>query len=207
MTRTGMMLGFSGVRACGRRCRGGILTIRSLVMILALLVLACLSGVPAATAQDGNIETFFGTYEGSSLSSNAEGISAREMKVAISPTKRGFNVTWNTVTHLDEGKSKVKTYSIDFEPTQREGIFGSEMRRNKFGDRVPLDPMSGEPYVWSRLDGNALTIYALHITAEGSYEMQVYNRTRTENGLNIEFIRFSEGQPMKVVSGTLVKVE
>lgn len=175
--------------------------------LLVLLVLACLFGARPATARDQSIDAFFGAYEGASISGATEGVSVREMKVSIAPTKRGFNVTWNTTTHKTEGKSKVKTYSIDFEPTKREGIFGSEMRRNKFGDRVPLDPLGGAPYVWARITGNVLTVYSLHITAEGSYEMQVYHRTRTEDGLSTKFTRFREGQPVRVITGTLAKVE
>lgn len=181
--------------------------VRPVNTMLVFLVLACLFGAGQATARDQSIDAFFGSYEGTSISGAAEGTSARDMKVSIAPTKRGFNVTWNTTTHKADGKSKIKTYSIDFEPTKREGIFGSEMRRNKFGDRVPLDPLEGEPYVWARITGDVLTVYSLHITAEGSYEMQVYNRTRTKEGLSTKFTRFREGEPMRVVTGTLAEVE
>jgi hypothetical protein len=174
--------------------------------LLILLVLTYLFGAGPASAVDQSIDAFFGIYEGTSISGASEGISARDMKVSIAPTKRGFSVTWNTTTHKAGGKDKVKTYSIDFEPTKREGIFGSEMRRNKFGDRVPLDPLDGEPYVWARITGNVLTVYALHITAEGSYEMQEYQRTRTEEGLSIKFTRYGDGEPIRVVTGTLAKV-
>jgi len=181
--------------------------VRAVYTLLMFLVLACLFGARPVTARDQSIDAFFGAYEGTSISGATEGVSVRDMKVSIAPTKRGFNVTWNTTTHKADGKSKIKTYSIDFEPTKRDGIFGSEMRRNKFGDRVPLDPLGGEPYVWARITGNVLTVYSLHITPEGSYEMQVYHRTRTAEGLSTEFTRFRDGEPMRVVAGTLAKVE
>jgi hypothetical protein len=181
--------------------------VRAVCTQLIFLVLACLFGAGPASALDQSIDAFFGAYEGTSISGAAEGISVRDMKVSIAPTNRGFNVTWNTTTYKADGKSKVKTYSIDFEPTRREGIFGSEMRRNKFGDRVPLDPLGGEPYVWARIAGDALTVYALHITAEGGYDMQVYQRTRTAEGLSVKFTRFQEGEPIKVVTGTLAKLD
>jgi hypothetical protein len=181
--------------------------VRAVYTLLMFLALACLFGARPVTARDQSIDAFFGAYEGTSISGAAEGISVRDIKVSIAPTKRGFNVTWNTTTRKADGKLKVKTYSIDFEPTKREGIFGSEMRRNKFGDRVPLDPLGGEPYVWARITGNVLTVYSLHITTEGSYEMQVYHRTRTEEGLSTEFTRFREGEPMRAVTATLAKVE
>lgn len=181
--------------------------VRAVRILPILVLLASLSGPWPAMARDRSIDAFFGTYEGSSISPLAKGVSTRDMKVSIAPTKRGFNVTWNTITRKADGRSKVKTYSIDFEPTAREDVFGSEMRRNKFGDRVPLDPLKGEPYVWARITGSTLTVYSLHITADGSYEMQVYNRTLSEQGLKVKFTRFSEGEPMKVITGTLAKVD
>jgi hypothetical protein len=189
------------------RYPGRLSRVRPVNALLIFLVLACLFGPRPAMARDQSIDAFFGAYEGTSISGASAGVSVRDMKVSIAPTKRGFNVTWNTTTHKADGKSKVKTYSIDFEPTKREGIFGSEMRRNKFGDRVPLDPLGGEPYVWARITGDVLTVYSLHITVEGSYEMQVYHRTRTEEGLSTEFTRFREGEPVRVITGTLAKVE
>jgi hypothetical protein len=172
-----------------------------------LFILAFLSGPWPAMARDRSIEAFFGTYEGTSISTNGDGLSTRDMKVSISPTNRGFNVTWNTITRKADGQTKRKTYSIDFEPTPRADIFGSEMRRNKFGDRVPFDPLKGEPYVWARITGSTLTVYSLHITADGSYDMQVYNRTLSDQGMNVRFTRFSEGEPMRVVTGTLARVD
>ena len=173
---------------------------------LLLLLTSWLIGGGPALAADRSIEAFFGTYEGRSVSANDEGFAARDMRVVIAATKSGFNVTWNTVTHGADGKAKVKEYSIDFEPTQRPGIFGSEMRRNMFGHRVPLDPLQGDPYVWARITGDVLTVYALHITAEGGYEMQVYHRTLTAEGLDVRFTRFREDQPLRGVTGTLVRV-
>jgi len=204
-----LRLGFEAGKTYGifARYREHLPMVGPVKTLLVFLVLACLFGARPATARDQSIDAFFGAYEGTSISGATEGVSVRDMKVSIAPTKRGFNVTWNTTTHKTEGKSKVKTYSIDFEPTKRAGIFGSEMRRNKFGDRVPLNPLGGEPYVWARIIGNVLTVYSLHITAEGSYEMQVYHRTRTEEGLSTAFTRFREGEPVRVITGTLAKVE
>jgi hypothetical protein len=189
------------------RYSGRLPILRAVRTLPILLILACLSAPWPAMARDRSIEAFFGTYEGTSISPPAEGMSTRDMKVSIAPTRRGFNVTWDTITRRADGQSKVKTYSIDFEPTGREDIFGSEMRLNKFGDRVPLDPLKGVPYVWARITGNTLTVYALHITADGSYDMQVYNRTLTEQGMSVKYSRFSEGEPMRVVTGTLAKVD
>ncbi len=161
---------------------------------------------PPASAEDAPIEAFYGTYEGKGFSADNEDMAPRDIGVSIKPDGRGFNVTWTTAETNDEGRVKRKTYSINFEPTERTGIFGSAMQRNKFGDSVPLDPLKGHPYVWARITGRTLTVYGLIITREGSYEMQVYHRTLSDRGLELDFHRYVEGEPMRAITGTLLKV-
>lgn len=171
------------------------------------LLLFALSGIwliaVPAVAGVTPIEAFFGIYEGTAISTVNRDSAVRDIKVSIHPHGAGFNVTWSTI----KGEGKRKSYSIDFETTKRPGIFGSAMRRNKFGDSVPLDPLGGNSYVWARITGQTLTVYGLIITREGSYEMQVYHRTLTDEGLDLEFFRYLEGEPVRLITGKLVRVE
>lgn len=179
---------------------------RTLSLVLFAVVLGnWLIAAPAA-AEDAPIEAFYGTYEGKGFSTNNEDLAPRDISVSIKPDGRGFNVTWVTAETKEKGRVKRKTYSISFENTERPGIFGSAMQRNKFGDSVPLDPLKGQPYVWARITGQTLTVYGLIITREGSYEMQVYHRTLSDKGLDLEFHRYVEGEPVRAITGTLVKV-
>lgn len=175
------------------------------VLLFAVLLGSWLIAVPA-TAEDAPIEAFYGTYEGKGFSTNNEDLAPRDISVSIKPEGRGFNVAWMTAETKDEGRVKQKNYSISFETTERPGIFGSAMQRNKFGDSVPLDPLKGQPYVWARINGQTLTVYGLIITRAGSYEMQVYHRTLSDKGLELEFYRYVEGEPVRAITGTLVKV-
>jgi hypothetical protein len=182
---------------CGRQ---------SLPRVLRAILLAVFfgTGLGASPAVAGNapIEAFYGTYEGKASSDEKRDSSVRDISVSIQPHDRGFTVGWSTT----KAGGNVKSYSIDFETTRRPEIYGSAMRRNKFGDSVPLDPLDGDPYVWARITGRTLTVYALIITPEGSYEMQVYHRTLSEKGLDLEFYRYLEGKPVRLIKGTLVKV-
>jgi len=45
------------------------------------------------------------------------------------------------------------------------------MRKDVFGNRALNDPLKGEPYVWARMRGDTLTVYALIVTPDGSYDM------------------------------------
>ena len=65
--------------------------------------------------------------------------------------------------------------------------------------------MKGDPYVWSRITGNIFTVYSLLIDQDGGYEMQEYNRTLIEGGLNLEYLRIRNGEKLKNISAFLKK--
>ena len=54
--------------------------------------------------------------------------------------------------------------------------------------------------------GQTLTVHTLVITADGGYEMQVYDRTLSALGMNLEFIAFRNGESRRTAKGRLVKV-
>jgi hypothetical protein len=99
-----------------------------------------------------------------------------------------------------------KTYSVEFGPTDRDGIYASAMHRDVFGHQEPLDPLKGEPYVWARLSGDTLTIFALLITDEGGYEIQTYDRTLTNDGLELRYTRDRDGKTLPPVTGSLKRL-
>jgi hypothetical protein len=140
-------------------------------IIRALVVLTVIAwSAAAAQAQDKRISAFFGEYEGNSISSTEQGLSQRDLSVSIQPKDEGFSLKWTTITYKTAGEAKPKAYSIDFRSSAHPNNFASEMRKKKFGGRVPLDPLKGEPYVWSRLHRSTLTVHALMITSDGGYE-------------------------------------
>lgn len=159
-----------------------------------------------ARAGDVAIDAFFGRYEGVAISGPLDGLTTRDLGVVVAPDDEGFRVEWTTTTRRPDGTRKRKAYAISFQPTRRDSVFASAMRRNKFGARVPLDPMRGDPYVWARIVGDTLTVYAMLIVDDGSYEIQVYDRTLTETGLRLEFRRMSGGDTKRAVSGDLTRV-
>ncbi|MCB1364478.1 MAG: hypothetical protein KDK02_10165 [Rhodobacteraceae bacterium] len=170
--------------------------------ILAGLVFALLAVTGVAARAD--IARFIGDYSGSAEMVSADGSTTpRDMSVAISQTRDGFRVQWTTVTYKSDGRTKVSPYSVDFLPTDRPGIYSAAMQRNVFGHAVPLDPMKGEPYVWGRITGDTLTVYSLFVDDNGGYEMQQYDRTLAEGGLQLEFTRFRNGEMLRSVSAFL----
>jgi hypothetical protein len=191
-----------GLRAAERK-GGSAMAFASRCVWIAVFLLA---GATTAFAEtpDRPIKDFFGSYVGRSISTIEEGLSERDLAVAIKPYKDdGFTVEWTTLIRKKDADWSRKSYVINFGPTKRPGIYGSEMRSNMFGGAVPLDPLAGEPFFWSRVDGDTLSVYALIIREDGGYEMQVYDRTWTPKGLKLDFTRFRDGQPLKLITGTL----
>ncbi len=172
---------------------------------LILPVLALLLTLGAGQAVAAAIDPFLGNYTGRTISSGEDGLSERDLAVTIEKLDKGFRVAWTTVSQRPDGSLKRKAYRIDFKPSVRPSIYSSSMRKNKFGRSVPLDPLKGEPYVWAKIEGRTLTVYALLITDQGGYEMQVYRRTLSAQGLELSFNRFRDGQRLKAIEGTLVR--
>lgn len=156
---------------------------------------------PAMAAQD--IEQFVGEYVGETTFTDGDTEYKRDLGVSITKTKQGFKIIWKTTTHKPSGEIKAKTYEIEFHSTKRENIYSSAMRTNVFGGRTALDPMEGDPYVWARITDDTLSVYALLVTEEGGYEMQVYDRTLTPDGLDLKFSRIRDGKNLRLIEARL----
>ncbi len=152
-----------------------------------------------------DITPFLGTYEGSAEIVVDGKVEERNMAARIVRKDDGFEVNWTTVIFKTDGRIKESSYSIGFEPSVRDNIFGSAMKTNVFGKREPLDPLNGEPFVWARLEGDTLTVYSLFINEIGGYEMQEYHRTLVVGGLNLLFRRLHNGQPKKEIRTFLAR--
>ncbi|PCH68323.1 MAG: hypothetical protein COC12_10230 [Rhodobacteraceae bacterium] len=167
----------------------------AVVIILMLLIL------PAHAAP---ISKFVGEYTGSASVVSADGSQPhRNMNVTITENKKGFTVKWTSTTIKSDGRVKEKSYSITFTPSDRDGIFAAAMEQNLFGKSVQLDPMKGEPYVWGRIAGDTLTVFSLFVNDEGGYEMQQYDRTLADGGLQLEFSLSRNGEELRSVSAFL----
>ncbi|MFK7881882.1 hypothetical protein [Roseobacter sp.] len=168
-----------------------------------VLVVGILTTVNVALA---DISRFVGSYEGSAAVTSADGSQRqRDMNVEIFETDDGFKVNWTSTTYRPDGSSKAKSYSIEFVPSDRGDVYASAMKRNVFGHDVQLDPMKGEPYVWSRIDGETLSVYSLFVAEDGGYEIQQFNRTLADGGLKLEYQSVRNGEIQRTVSTFLRK--
>lgn len=174
-------------------------------VLLILTAFVYLADRDQARAGDLPIEAFFGDYVGHSISAVGGEMKKRDLSVSIKPNDTAFTVDWTVITQKPSGKIKRKQYSIDFQSTKRRHIFSSSMQTNMFGNRQALDPLKGDPYVWASIVQATLTVHALLINDDGGYEMQVYERTRTDNGLYLRFSRVRDGETLRLIEGSLIK--
>lgn len=171
-----------------------------------LLVFVLLALV-SRTSLASEIDPFVGSYSGTAEVENGGDVVRRNMSVDIARTEEGFDLSWVTITHKPNGKTKEKQYNIEFVKASRPGVFSSGMKLDLFGNRVPLNPISGDPYVWGHISGKTITIYALNIIEDGGYEMQEYRRTLSAGGLDLEYIRIRNGEKLKSIRSFLKKTE
>jgi hypothetical protein len=160
----------------------------------------------AAQSTLADIRPFVGHYKGSAEIVDADGSSMpRDMSVTIEEAQKGFSVKWTTITHKSRGRTKEETYNLSFVPTDRAGVFAAAMKRNLFGHEAQMDPMKGEPYVWARIVDDTLTVFSLFVNDAGGYELQQFDRTLANGGLDLKFSRIANGKEMRTVNVFLDK--
>ncbi|WP_428924756.1 hypothetical protein [Marinibacterium sp. SX1] len=160
---------------------------------LTLLVALALALLAAGRAGAAEIADFVGSYKGKAQIASAGEMHQRDLSVEIQETREGFKVDWSTITYRADGRTKEAVYSINFVPSDRDEVYSAAMRKNMFGHDVQMDPMKGEPYVWARIIGDTMTVFSLFVDDQGGYEIQEFNRTLTEGGLDLDFLSVRNG--------------
>jgi hypothetical protein len=173
--------------------------------LLGLLAGSVLFTAGVAAAQGGGIERFYGSYVGEAISEIGEELDKRDISAEIGPEGKGFKVKWTAVIKRGKEKPRREERTVVFLPASRPDVFASAMRTDQFGNAVPLDPLAGDPYIWARLDGNKLWMYALFVTDTGGYEMQTYERTLVSGGMDLRYSRIRDGEVLRTVTGKLKK--
>ena len=176
------------------------------IIRLSLVMTMWLTLVGAALAKNPILEAFEGVYSGSAQVVSSSGEEAnRDMSVEIAETKAGFSVAWSTTSIRADGSINEKDYLIEFVPSERDGVFAAAMERNVFGHEVQLDPMKGEPFVWARIQNGTLSVFSLFVDEAGDYELQQFDRSLAEGGLQLDFKAVRNGETTRTVSTFLAK--
>ena len=185
------------------------------------LLCAAVWSVPAAWAQEAGaqhaeIEAFFGSYAGKTSFLTDSGAFKRDLEVTIAPLAQtevsgatGFRLAWTLKTLKEgDGEPEVKSFAYTLAQVGADPLYVPvpHIAGGKDLDR-PDDPREEIQSLWAVIKGQTLTVYALVVTAEGDYDMQVYDRTLTDHGLDLNFERFTRGNRTRVIRAALRRVE
>ena len=183
---------------------------------LACAVTLTLALATVLVAPDGagaaSLEPFFGTYVGVAEVQDLrdDEVRRRDMDIVIEPYKRGgFKIHWVNVSLVD-GKRAMpgverRVQTVLFEPAQDRSFFVEVAEANPFRERGETRPMRGDPVRWASLDEQGLHVYSFVVLEDGRYELQVYDRTLTDIGLDIRFQRIVDGALVREITGTTAR--
>ena len=192
----------------GSCCASGA---RRASFLLVALGLVC---AQAAEAGGASLEPFFGSYVGVAEVDNLDGGEARQrdMDIVIEPYQEGgFRINWINVTLVD-GKRAVlgverRVQTVLFEPAEDHDFFVEAQAANPFRERAETRPMRGDPVRWASLDDQGLHVYSFVVLEDGRYELQIYDRTLTDIGLDIRFQRIVDGEVVRRITGTTARAD
>lgn len=185
--------------------------------------------VAPVRAADLPITSFFGVFEGQTTFLTATGAKKRGISVSIGPVAdampgiEGVEVSWTTLTKRSDGTFKSKTHRAVFVPADAAGtVFvatessgdtddidaseESEQAKNEAPPadlRLPKDPRGTAPYIWGRIKENTFSVFVVVVAEDGGYEIQIYDRTLTEDGMTLVYSRDRAGEHLKLIEAFL----
>lgn len=126
-------------------------------------------------------------------------MTARDFDVVTAPSENGFTITWTSV--IREGGDP-KAPNVRRKSTTRTFVSTGKglWRAKEHGD-----PVTGGEVSWARIHRNTLTIYAMTVAGDGTYEVQRYDRTLTGAGMDLTFTHLKDGERARRVKGKLSK--
>jgi hypothetical protein len=171
---------------------------RWLVMMLALW-----AGTAAAQVRDAQISAFYGRWVGSGLSesglSSTFRLTQRDFDVEVQPDGDGFRLTWTTVQR--QKGDPLNPHIVRRERTVNFKPAGQSVWRSAEN----TDPLTGQPYIWARMERQTLVVTVLDMQPDGRWEMQIFRRTLSDLGMKLDFIRMADGEPQRTAQGRLTK--
>ena len=173
--------------------------------VAVLVVLAGIAHGALAQERTVDIAAFFGQWSGTGVSESAISLyfrlTTRDLDVEVRAAGAGFELSWTTVQRQSGDPTNPtpvrKATVIRFAPSGRPNVWRAV---------DSSDPLLDERYAWARIKGQTLTVHTLVIGEDGGYDMQVYDRTLTPFGMELEFVAFRDGEERRNASGRLVKV-
>lgn len=164
-------------------------------------------------AAEGPLASFFGTFIGKAeVEDLSGGGEQRDLDIVIEPyNDGGFRLSWVNVTLID-GRRDVpgvqrRVQNVLFEPAAEGDFFVEAEEENPFRERTEMEPMRGDPVRWATLQDGQLIVYSFVVRKDGRYELQIYERWLTEDGMDIQFRRLLDGEVQRRITGRTVRAD
>lgn len=181
-------------------------------LILAALSMFVMLSAHSRIAIAQDLSRFFGSYVGravvENLTTGAE--QERDIDIVVSPYRKdGLKIDWITVGLVDGRRDVpgVKRWSQTalFSPSENTDFMVEVGEKSLFKERDDMEVIKGDPVRWTRVEDNILHACSFVVLEDGRYELQVYQRILTENGMDILFERIVDGEVVRRVSGSTVR--
>lgn len=182
-------------------------TLRALAAILTGLLLLVF---PArADGQDVTIKDFYGAYVGDAVIEGT--MQFRDIIVNIEPIRNGFSIYTSTVIRTGPKRAtsdvKWRAETQSFAQTDVPHVYEPMIRKSMFSKKRDPNLMAGDTLAWASIRGHTLGVYAMNVLEDGHYELRVFERTLTDLGMDMSFIRYNDGVPVRELKGSLARTK
>lgn len=182
-------------------------TLRALAAFLTGLLLLVF---PArADGQDVTIEGFYGAYVGDAMIEGT--MQFRDIIVNIEPIRNGFSIYTSTVIRTGPKRAtsdvKWRAETQSFAQTDVPHVYEPMIRKSMFSKKRDPNMMAGDTLAWASIRGHTLGVYAMNVLEDGHYELRVFERTLTDLGMDMSFIRYNDGVPVRELKGSLARTK
>lgn len=161
--------------------------------------MVCLTKVVRAQGYGADYSQFVGDYSGQVVIETPTGLAKRDLDVIVRREKDGFSLEWSTETQRPDGRIKSDRYFVAFKPAARPGYYAPTDKIDRFGKRIPIDPIAGDPQLMAKIEGQTMTVYASLVADDGAHEVQTYERTLTPGGMKLKFSRVRNGEAIRAI--------
>lgn len=181
-----------------------------LPVLAAILAVLLVVATPAnADDRDISVEEFFGAYIGDAMIEGT--MQFRDIIVSIEPIRNGFSIYTSTVIRTGPKRAasdvKWRTETQSFVQTDTPHVYQPMVRKSMFSEKRDPNLMAGETLAWASIRGRTLGVYAMNVLEDGHYELRVFERTLTDLGMDISFVRYNDGVRVRELKGKLARTK
>ncbi len=162
-----------------------------------------------ADDRDVAVEDFFGAYVGDAVIKGT--MQFRDIIVNIEPIRNGFSIYTSTVIRTGPKRAvsdvKWRAETQSFVQTDVPHVYEPMIRKSMFSEKRDPNLMAGDTLAWASIRGHTLGVYAMNVLKDGHYELRVFERTLTDLGMDMSFIRYNDGVPVRELKGKLARTK